>query len=194
MRPVQRSTLRSQIAGITSMMFCGIAMAKYCRPNLSKTSNERVGAFFRVIAYLAEIFVFIYIGLAVFTDERARKVGRTWTFMVGGLAALALSRLLNIYPLTSLCNVLTPEENRHIPRTHKDMLWFSGLRGAMAFALATQNAVEQSQSGEKVDRDSADVILTATFFMVRNGSAGSAHVQNTCGKCLHPLSNMVPGL
>lgn len=55
-------------------MFCGIVMAKYCRPNLSPKTNERVGAFFRVIAYLAEIFVFIYIGVALFTEPQVRSL------------------------------------------------------------------------------------------------------------------------
>jgi hypothetical protein len=47
-------------------------MARYTRPALSPKANERVGAFFRICADLAETFVFIYIGLALFTD-RARR-------------------------------------------------------------------------------------------------------------------------
>ena len=139
-------------------------MAKYCRPNLSEKTDERVGAFFRVIAYLAEIFVFIYIGLALFTDSRARKISSTWTFMVFGLLALAISRALNVYPITALCNLLTPAEGRRIPETHKHMLWFSGLRGAMAFALAN---LARDSLQDTDHSDAGDVILTATFFMVR---------------------------
>ena len=168
-------SLACSLSGITSIMFCGIAMAKYCRPNLSSQTDERVGAFFRVIAYIAEIFVFIYIGLALFTDERARKIGATWTFMLGSLAALALSRVVNIYPITGLCNYLTPAEGRKIPQTHKHMLWFSGLRGAMAFALA--NLARDELAG-KPHSEAGDVILTATFFMV------CASLVRTCLQCL----------
>lgn len=145
-------------------MFCGITMAKYCRPNLSESTNERVGAFFRVIAYLAEIFVFLYIGIAFFTEPQAHKIRTTWSFVLFSLAALAISRFLNVYPITALCNFLTPAEGRRIPETHKHMLWFSGLRGAMAFTLANQ---ARDSLARKPGGEAANVILTATFFMVR---------------------------
>lgn len=159
-----------RLSGITSIMCCGIVMAKYCRPNLSVKTNERVGAFFRVIAFLAEIFVFIYIGVALSTEPKARRIGRTWTFILFSLVALAISRAANVYPITALCNMLTPAENQKILPTHKHMLWFSGLRGAMAFALANQAqdslAEKGARSPESKDAEAGDVILTATFFLV----------------------------
>jgi solute carrier family 9 (sodium/hydrogen exchanger), member 8 len=141
-------------------MFCGMAMAKYVRPNLSRSTDDRVGAFFRVIATLAEIFVFVYIGCALFTEHQAWGSVSTWAFIVMSLVALAVSRYLNVYPCTAFVNLLRPAESR-IPETHKHMLWFSGLRGAMAFALASRarNELDNSRTGH--------VILTCTFFMVR---------------------------
>ncbi len=55
------------------------------------------------------------------------------------LVALAISRALNIFPCTYLINMLRTPETR-IPPRHTFMLWFSGLRGAMAFALSLQAA------------------------------------------------------
>lgn len=56
------------------------------------------------------------------------------------LIALAHSRAANIYPCAKLINLLRPAELR-IPESHKFMMWFSGLRGAIAFALSLE-AVE----------------------------------------------------
>lgn len=140
-------------------MFCGMAMAKYVRPNLSRSTDDRVGAFFRVIASLAEIFVFVYIGQALFTEQQAWDKFSTWIFILWSLVALAVSRYLNVYPSTAFVNMLRPQEC-HIPDNHKKMLWFSGLRGAMAFALAML-------ANSEFKTDSSEVVLTSTFFMVR---------------------------
>ena len=103
---------------------------------------------------------------------QARRIGRTWPFIVFSLAALAISRAANVYPITALCNVLTPAEGRRIPQRHKHMLWFSGLRGAMAFALANLAQESLAKRSREIpgstDADAGDVILTATFFMVRH--------------------------
>jgi NhaP-type Na+/H+ or K+/H+ antiporter len=123
-----------------------------------------------VIAFLAEIFVFLYIGVALSTEPQARQLGRTWTFILFSLVALAVSRAANVYPITGLCNMLTPAEDRKIPPTHKHMLWFSGLRGAMAFSLANQAQESLAKKGaanpKSKDAEAGDVILTATFFLV----------------------------
>lgn len=145
------------LSGIVSIMFCGIVMAKYARPNLSRTTDDRVSSFFRIIATLAEIFVFIYIGAALFLQRQAWDNSLTWSFIAFCLLALAVSRLANVYPNIALVNVFRPAE-MHVPPSHKFMLWFSGLRGAMAFALAVQ--------ARDILDEAADVILTATFFMV----------------------------
>ena len=92
-------------------MFCGIVMAKYCRPNLSPKTNERVGAFFRVIAYLAEIFVFIYIGIALFTEPQVR---RPPVFLVSFACSTAASPAMRSLGLTMwgaarVCTFETPQ-------------------------------------------------------------------------------------
>lgn len=53
--------------------------------------------------------------------------------------ALALSRAANIWPLSAAVNYLRCEDSR-VPRSHQFMLFWAGLRGAMAFALALQVA------------------------------------------------------
>ena len=87
-----------------------------------------------------------------------------WRFVLCTGAALALSRAAHVYPIASLCNVLTPEEGRRIPDTHKHVLWFSGLRGAMAFALAC--LARDSLAGTPHGDAAGAMILASTFVMV----------------------------
>lgn len=57
------------------------------------------------------------------------------------LFAIAHSRFFNIYANSKLVNSLRPEE-MHIPKSHQFIMWFSGLRGAVAFALAIRASSE----------------------------------------------------
>jgi NhaP-type Na+/H+ or K+/H+ antiporter len=51
------------------------------------------------------------------------------------LVALALSRAMNIYPNATVVNLLRPPEMK-ISQPQQFMIWFSGMRGAMAFAMS----------------------------------------------------------
>jgi NhaP-type Na+/H+ or K+/H+ antiporter len=48
--------------------------------------------------------------------------------------ALAVSRALNVWPNAALVNYGRPPDLR-IPQAQQFMMWFSGMRGAMAFAM-----------------------------------------------------------
>lgn len=61
------------------------------------------------------------------------------------LLALALSRAANVWPCTSLVNYFRPPE-LCIPRSQQLMIWFSGMRGAMAFAMALRALDELSRA------------------------------------------------
>ena len=61
------------------------------------------------------------------------------------LVALALSRAANVWPCTSMVNYFRPPELR-IPPGQQLMIWFSGMRGAMAFAMALRALEELSRA------------------------------------------------
>lgn len=67
--------------------------------------------------------------------------------------ALAVSRALNVWPCAALVNLGRPRELR-IPQSHQVMLWWSGLRGAMAFAIALE-AAEAVPGARRTLRDPA---------------------------------------
>ena len=56
-----------QFSGIVSLLFCGIAMKHYAYENMSQTSRQTTKNMFRVLSQLSENFIFIYLGLTLFT-------------------------------------------------------------------------------------------------------------------------------
>mmetsp|Transcript_5583 Transcript_5583/g.14202 ORF Transcript_5583/g.14202 Transcript_5583/m.14202 type:complete len:698 (-) Transcript_5583:324-2417(-) len=146
-----------KLSGIVSILFCGMVMAKYTRPNLSAHADLHAHGFFKILASMAETFVFIYIGTSLCLERQAWGLGLTWAFLVISLVALAASRALNVYPMAALINFMRPKDVA-IPRTHMHMMWFSGLRGAIAFALSLSAAADLGEPGR--------VFLTTTFFII----------------------------
>ena len=128
-----------QMSGIVSVLFCGIFQAHYTFHNLSLESKIRTQQLFEVLHFLLENFIFSYIGVSMFTFSHHKFV---FPFIVAAFLAIAVARAFNIYPLSFILNF--GRKNR-IPMNYQHMLWFSGLRGAMAFALAMQNTMSEAR-------------------------------------------------
>ncbi|KAM9482575.1 sodium/hydrogen exchanger 7 isoform 2-T2 [Clarias gariepinus] len=119
--------------GVVAVLFCGITQAHYTYNNLSEESTKRTKQLFEVLHFLAENFIFSYMGLALFTFQNHVF---SPIFIVGAFVAIFIGRASNIYPLSFLLNL----GRRHkIGANFQHMMMFAGLRGAMAFALAIRD-------------------------------------------------------
>ncbi|XP_064931179.1 sodium/hydrogen exchanger 7 isoform X2 [Columba livia] len=124
--------------GVVAVLFCGITQAHYTYNNLSVESRSRTKQLFEVLHFLAENFIFSYMGLALFTFQ---KHIFSPIFIIGAFIAIFLGRAAHIYPLSFLLNL----GRRHkISWNFQHMMMFSGLRGAMAFALAIRDTATYS--------------------------------------------------
>merc|ERR1712176_868628 len=103
---------------------------------------------FSTLGTLAETAVYLYMGMGVFTG---RFENYDPLFSVLALSFCFIGRFLNIFPLSCLANYcrgrndqddgiqttdMNDGANRRIPFEMQIVLWFAGLRGAIAFALA----------------------------------------------------------
>ncbi|XP_054712479.1 sodium/hydrogen exchanger 6-like [Uloborus diversus] len=129
----------ADLTGIVAVLFCGICQAHYTYNNLTLESRARTKQLFELLSFVAENFIFCYIGVSMFTYQK-----HFWHagFIVTAFIAIAVGRALNIYPLSLLLNL-----GRHnkIPLSFQHVLFFSGLRGAMAFALAIRNTLSEQR-------------------------------------------------
>lgn len=119
------------LSGIMSLFFCGIVMSHYNRYNLSPTSQITSHNIFKSMAVLSEYFVFLYIGMGVFTG---RYTQINVLFFVLCTIFCLVARVFNIFPLSYIANWGRKET---IPLKMQVVMWFAGLRGAIAFALVS---------------------------------------------------------
>ncbi|XP_032049463.1 LOW QUALITY PROTEIN: sodium/hydrogen exchanger 9 [Aythya fuligula] len=125
------------LTGIVAVLFCGVTQAHYTYNNLSSDSRMRTKELFEFMNFLAENVIFCYMGLALFTFQNHIF---NPLFIFGAFVAVFIARACNIYPLSFLLNLARKQK---IPRNFQHMMMFSGLRGAIAFALAIRDTGSQ---------------------------------------------------
>ncbi|KAM6414128.1 sodium/hydrogen exchanger 9 [Rhynochetos jubatus] len=125
------------LTGIVAVLFCGVTQAHYTYNNLSSDSKMRTKQLFEFMNFLAENVIFCYMGLALFTFQNHIF---NPLFIFGAFVAVFVARSCNIYPLSFLLNL---GRKQKIPRNFQHMMMFSGLRGAIAFALAIRDTESQ---------------------------------------------------
>ncbi|XP_037118215.1 sodium/hydrogen exchanger 6a isoform X2 [Syngnathus acus] len=119
--------------GVVAVLFCGITQAHYTFNNLSPESQDRTKQLFELLNFLAENFIFSYMGLTLFTFQNHIF---NPMFIVGAFVAVFLGRAANIYPLSFLLNL---GRRNKIRSNFQHMMMFAGLRGAMTFALSIRD-------------------------------------------------------
>lgn len=58
------------MSGIVSLLFCGITLKHYAYHNMSPRTQRTTRYMFGILAQLSENFIFIYLGLSLFTSTR----------------------------------------------------------------------------------------------------------------------------
>ncbi|CAF1337316.1 unnamed protein product [Adineta steineri] len=144
------------LTGIVAVLFCGIFQAHYTFNNLSKESQQRTRDLFGLFNFLAENFIFIYIGITLFTFPSHKWDMR---FIILSIMAICLARVLCVVFLSFILNLF---RKNPISWRWQMMIIFSGLRGAFAFALAIRNVSTHARS-LMYTTTSIIVIITVVF-------------------------------
>eukprot|EP01043_Picozoa_sp_COSAG02_P045816 COSAG02_NODE_4227_length_5610_cov_4.036654_4_plen_805_part_00 len=120
-----------ELSGIVAILFCGFGMDVYAFINLSEATQEMIKKMVKVMAFGCETFVFVYMGMALSLFEQA-----WFTIPAIGIAIISMlySRALNVYPICALVNMNRPAR-RAVKPAVQHVVWYSGLRGGIAFAL-----------------------------------------------------------
>ena len=145
----------ANLSGIVAVLFCGMVMGRYTRQNLDKAPRMVTMCFFKLVGFLSETFVFIYMGSSMCTISLTHMVTS-----VIALLAVFVGRAANVFPGAYLLNnTLRPTEADGLLDTNVQLtLWYCGLRGAVAYALAMKAAATMGAAGE--------AMLSCTLFVV----------------------------
>ncbi|XP_066925073.1 sodium/hydrogen exchanger 8-like [Clytia hemisphaerica] len=142
-----------ELSGIMAILLCGITMSHYAHFNLSPMGQIAVQHVFRVLALVAETMVFLYLGMAVLNGTHQFEI----RFISWSMLACLVARAVVVYPLSIFFFFCRQKESR-ISFKILFLVWFSGLRGAVAFA--------QSLHLPLANQVSRNLIMTTTLAIV----------------------------
>ncbi|GME66928.1 unnamed protein product [[Candida] boidinii] len=132
------------MSGIVSLLFCGITMKHYAWYNMSRRTQIATKYIFQLLAQLSENFIFIYLGLSLFTE--VELVFKPLLIIVSFIS-ICVARWCAVFPLSRMLNWIArsravsrgvPLHNiqDEIPQNYQMMQFWAGLRGAVGVALA----------------------------------------------------------
>lgn len=125
-----------QMSSIVTLLFTGITLKHYAYDNLSLKSKQATKSMCQISSQLSENFIFIYLGINLFTQD---DLDYKPLFILVTFGFICVARYASVAPISTLINAVCralgkPEQ---LPKNHQTMLFWAGLRGAVAFALAS---------------------------------------------------------
>uniref|UniRef100_A0A2M4A788 Sodium/hydrogen exchanger n=1 Tax=Anopheles triannulatus TaxID=58253 RepID=A0A2M4A788_9DIPT len=145
------------LSGIMAILFCGIVMSHYTHFNLSTVTQITMQQTMRTLAFIAETCVFAYLGLAIFSFKHRCEL----SFVIWAIVLCLLGRACNIFPLAWLVNRFREHK---ITNRMAFIMWFSGLRGAISYALSLHMQFSTEESRHVVITTTLIIVLFTTLF------------------------------
>ncbi|KAF7759654.1 hypothetical protein Agabi119p4_11349 [Agaricus bisporus var. burnettii] len=133
-----------KMSGIVSLLFCGITLKHYAYHTMSRRTQQATKYTFSTLAHLTENFIFIYLGLALFTSSPDSEPVFSYVkplFILITTIAVVFARYIAVFPLSTVINFFQKhargQRSEELPHSYQMMLFWAGLRGAVGVALAT---------------------------------------------------------
>ncbi|KXS12254.1 hypothetical protein M427DRAFT_34974 [Gonapodya prolifera JEL478] len=122
------------LTGIIGVFFCGLGMSHYSYNNVNEVTLLSSKVILRVLSIVCEIFIFLYLGMGLVAFGKEQTTYNI-PFICICIVALLVGRT-HVFWICFAHNLVNTDNP--IPLVHQVLMWFSGLRGAVAFALAVQ--------------------------------------------------------
>jgi sodium/hydrogen exchanger-like protein 6/7 len=156
------------MSGIVSLLFCGITLKHYAYHTMSRRTQRTTKYIFSTLAQLSENFIFIYLGLSLFTSPPSSERVTNYVkplFIVVTTVAVVFTRYAAVFPLSEAINFFTRhargQRTEELPHSYQMMLFWAGLRGAVGVALASGFKGENAQTL----RTTVLVVVVLTVFV-----------------------------
>ncbi|XP_010524764.1 PREDICTED: sodium/hydrogen exchanger 3 isoform X2 [Tarenaya hassleriana] len=130
-----------QLSAILTVFFCGIVMSHYTWHNVTENSRVTTKHAFATLSFVAEIFIFLYVGMDAMDIEKWNVIRNSAPQSVGVssilLGLILLGRAAFVFPLSFLSNLTKASPEERIDWKKQVTIWWAGLmRGAVSMALA----------------------------------------------------------
>ncbi|XP_027363016.1 sodium/hydrogen exchanger 2-like [Abrus precatorius] len=155
------------LSGILTVFFCGIVMSHYTWHNVTESSRITTKHAFATLSFVAEIFIFLYVGMDALDIEKWKFVSDSPGTSVAAssvlLCLILLGRAAFVFPLSFLSNLAKKSTSEKITIRQQVIIWWAGLmRGAVSMALAYN---QFTMSGHTSLRCNA-IMITSTITVV----------------------------
>jgi NhaP-type Na+/H+ or K+/H+ antiporter len=155
------------LSGILTVFFCGIVMSHYTWHNVTESSRITTKHAFATLSFVAEIFIFLYVGMDALDIEKWRFVSDSPGTSVAVssilLVLIMVGRAAFVFPLSFLINLTKKSTSEKISFRKQVIIWWAGLmRGAVSMALAYN---QFTRSGHTQLRANA-IMITSTITVV----------------------------
>ncbi|CAN6467768.1 unnamed protein product [Victoria cruziana] len=129
------------LSAILTVFFCGIVMSHYTWHNVTEASRVTTKHAFATMSFIAETFIFLYVGMDALDIEKWRLVKSSPGKSVGLssmlLGLVMVGRAAFVFPLSFLNNLTKKTPSERINFKQQVTIWWAGLmRGAVSMALA----------------------------------------------------------
>src|SRR6476646_8956689 len=116
-------------SGIIAALTAGLTIGRFSKKVFADEEGPLVWSIWEYIAFLANSLIFILIGM----NEANQPLGEFVSLVaLGAIALVLLGRAISIYPLAYLFS----RSRWRLPMPYQHILFWGGLRGALALALA----------------------------------------------------------
>lgn len=155
------------LSGILTVFFCGIVMSHYTWHNVTESSRVTTKHAFATLSFVAETFLFLYVGMDALDTEKWRFVSDSPGTSVAVSAVLMglvmVGRAAFVFPLSFLSNLAKKSASEKISFREQIIIWWAGLmRGAVSMALAYN---QFTRGGHTQLRGNA-IMITSTITIV----------------------------
>ena len=117
------------LSGVLATITAGLVMGNFkALKTISERGKEAVQAFWEYAAFVANSLVFLLIGM----NAARQNFSAIWIPAILGIVLVTLGRAMAIYP----CCLLFSRSSLRVTGKHQLVLFWGGLRGALALALA----------------------------------------------------------
>ncbi|XP_071737302.1 sodium/hydrogen exchanger 1-like [Rutidosis leptorrhynchoides] len=155
------------LSGILTVFFCGIVMSHYTWHNVTEKSRVTTKHAFATLSFIAELFIFLYVGMDALDIEKWRFVadspGTSVEVSAILLGLILVGRAAFVFPLSFLSNLTKKPHQEKIDFRQQGLIWWAGLmRGAVSMALAYNQFTREGHTHMKGNA----IMITSTITVV----------------------------